>query len=88
LDKVASVEVSRSTKSRTATVKEDEDEVLVIEVIEYEENQLIKFNVLVKDEPDSSGGPNKSEFARSFVNMPHKQAKKSKTTLVPGIAGS
>jgi polyphenol oxidase len=69
-------------------VKEDEDEVLVIEVIEYEENQLIKFNVLVKDEPDSSGGPNKSEFARSFVNMPHKHAKKSKTTLVPGIAGS
>jgi hypothetical protein len=34
------VEVSRPRKSRSATGKEDEDEVLVIEGIEYEENQL------------------------------------------------
>jgi len=40
LDKVISVEVSRPRKSRSATEKEDEDEVLVIEGIEYEENQL------------------------------------------------
>jgi hypothetical protein len=40
LDKVISVEVSRPRKSRSATGKEDEDEVLVIEGIEYEENQL------------------------------------------------
>ncbi|KAJ6314306.1 hypothetical protein OIU78_017887 [Salix suchowensis] len=55
LDKVISVEVSRSRKSRGATEKEDEDEVLVIEGIEYEENQFIKFDVLLNDEPDSPG---------------------------------
>uniref|UniRef100_A0A6N2KR60 Polyphenol oxidase C-terminal domain-containing protein n=1 Tax=Salix viminalis TaxID=40686 RepID=A0A6N2KR60_SALVM len=85
LDKVISVEVSRSRKSRGATEKEDEDEVLVIEGIEYEENQFIKFDVLLNDEPDSPGGPDTSEFAGSFVNLPHKHAKKSKTTLVLGI---
>ncbi|KAJ6950038.1 hypothetical protein NC651_003878 [Populus alba x Populus x berolinensis] len=82
-----SVEVSRPKKSRSATEKEDEAEVLVIEGIEYEENQLIKFDVLVNDEPDSPGGPDKSEFAGSFVNLPHKHAKKSKTTMVLGITG-
>eukprot|EP00258_Populus_trichocarpa_P014840 XP_006370115.2 polyphenol oxidase, chloroplastic [Populus trichocarpa] len=87
LDKVISVEVSRPKKSRSATEKEDEDEVLVIEGIEYEENQLIKFDVLVNDEPDSPGGPDKSEFAGSFINVPHKHAKKSKTTMVLGITG-
>ncbi|KAF9666697.1 hypothetical protein SADUNF_Sadunf16G0255700 [Salix dunnii] len=85
LDKVISVEVSRPRKSRSGTEKEDEDEVLVIEGIEYEENQFIKFDVLLNDEPDSPGGPDKSEFAGSFVNLPHKHAKKSKTTLVLGI---
>ncbi|KAH8518716.1 hypothetical protein H0E87_000529 [Populus deltoides] len=87
LDKVISVEVSRPKKSRSAREQEDEDEVLVIEGIEYEENQLIKFDVLVNDEPDSPGGPDKSEFAGSFVNVPHKHAKKSKTTMVLGITG-
>jgi len=87
LDKVISVEVSRPKKSRSAREQEDEDEVLVIERIEYEENQLIKFDVLVNDEPDSPGGPDKSEFAGSFVNVPHKHAKKSKTTMVLGITG-
>ncbi|KAJ6776198.1 POLYPHENOL OXIDASE CHLOROPLASTIC-LIKE [Salix koriyanagi] len=72
-------------KSRSATEKEDEDEVLVIEGIEYEKNQFIKFDVLLNDEPDSPGGPDTSEFAGSFVNLPHKHAKKSKTTLVLGI---
>ncbi|KAJ6776199.1 TYROSINASE FAMILY MEMBER [Salix koriyanagi] len=85
LDKVISVEVSRPRKSRSATEKEDEDEVLVIEGIEYEKNQFIKFDVLLNDEPDSPGGPDTSEFAGSFVNLPHKHAKKSKTTLVLGI---
>ncbi|KAJ6314310.1 hypothetical protein OIU78_017891 [Salix suchowensis] len=85
LDKVISVEVSRPRKSRSATEKEDEDEVLVIEGIEYEENQFIKFDVLLNDEPDSPGGPDTSEFAGCFVNLPHQHAKKSKTTLVLGI---
>ncbi|KAJ6314313.1 hypothetical protein OIU78_017893 [Salix suchowensis] len=85
LDRVISVEVSRPRKSRSATEKEDEDEVLVIEGIEYEENQFIKFDVLLNDEPDSPGGPDTSEFAGCFVNLPHKHAKKSKTTLVLGI---
>ncbi|KAJ6314309.1 hypothetical protein OIU78_017890 [Salix suchowensis] len=90
LDRVISVEVSRPRKSRSATEKEDEDEVLVIEGIEYKENQFIKFDVLLNDEPDSPGGPDTSEFAGSFVNLPHKHAKKIKDNSGTGdykIAG-
>ncbi|CAK7350629.1 unnamed protein product [Dovyalis caffra] len=88
LDKVINVEVSRPKKSRSAKEKEDEDEVLVIKGIEYDKNELIKFDVLVNDEPDSAGKPGTTEFAGCFVNVPHKHAKRSKTNLVLGITES
>nr|ALF12286.1 polyphenol oxidase [Morus alba var. multicaulis] len=85
LDKVISTVVSRPKKSRSKNEKEDEEEVLVIEGIEFDRNNPVKFDVYVNDEDES--GPEKSEFAGSFVNVPHKKKgdNKTRTNLRLGI---
>ncbi|KAF2325747.1 hypothetical protein GH714_034968 [Hevea brasiliensis] len=62
-------------------------EILVINGIEFERDAVVKFDVYVNDEHDSPSGPDKSEFAGSFVNVPHvhKHGKKMKTYLRLGI---
>ncbi|KAL6990767.1 catechol oxidase [Sarracenia purpurea var. burkii] len=40
--------------------------------IEVERDVFVKFDVFVNDEEEAKSGPKKSEFAGSFVNVPHK----------------
>ncbi|GMY32741.1 polyphenol oxidase, chloroplastic-like isoform X2 [Fagus crenata] len=88
LDKVISTLVSRPKQSkRSKDEKEDEEEVLVIEGIQFQRDEAVKFDVYINDEDDSPSGPDKTEFAGSFVNAPHKHNhnKKMNTTLRLGI---
>ncbi|KAK9150052.1 hypothetical protein Syun_008361 [Stephania yunnanensis] len=87
LNKVVQVTVKRPKTTRSQKEKEEEEEVLVIEGIELDRDEAVKFDVYVNDE-DEATRPDKSEFAGSFVNVPHKHGKKKrkvKTCLRLGI---
>ncbi|CAN6683276.1 unnamed protein product [Malus baccata var. baccata] len=77
VNKISTVVPRPKRKKRRKKEKEDEEEILVIEGIEFEKDVAVKFDV----------GPDKSEFAGSFVNVPHKQKerKKSKSCLRLGL---
>ena len=80
--------VKRPKKGRSEKEKEEEEEVLVIEGIEFERDLGVKFDVYINDEDDVPGGPSKTEFAGSFVSVPHKHKHKHgkmKTNLRLGI---
>jgi polyphenol oxidase len=87
LDKVVSTVVPRDRKSRSQKEKEDEEEVLVIDGIEFAKDAAVKFDVYINDEEESPSGPDKTEFAGSFVNVPHlhTHSKQKKTCLKLGI---
>ncbi|XP_008224999.1 PREDICTED: polyphenol oxidase, chloroplastic-like [Prunus mume] len=77
-----SVEVARtSTTKRTSAQKKAQDEVLVISGIKYAGNETVKFDVYVNDDAESLAGKDKSEFAGSFIQVPHKGKKDITTTL-------
>lgn len=79
--------MKRPKKSRSKKEKEDEEEILVIYGIGFDPNQAIKFDVFINDEDDREIRPDNTEFAGSFVNVPHKHGhkKKVKTGLRLGI---
>lgn len=83
LDKVVSTLVKRPKQKRSKKEKEEEEEVLVIEGIEFERDEFVKFNIYINDEHDSLSSPDNTEYAGSFVNVPHKHkhGKKMKTRL-------
>ncbi|XP_062096555.1 polyphenol oxidase, chloroplastic-like [Humulus lupulus] len=88
LNKSVTVSVARPKTGRSTKEKEEQDEVLVISEINYNRNQPVKFDVYVNDEDqDSTSGPDKSEFAGSFVSVPHntKSTDKTNTSLKLGI---
>ncbi|CAJ1961614.1 unnamed protein product [Sphenostylis stenocarpa] len=88
LDSSVSTIVRRPKKGRNEKEKEEEEEVLVIEGIEFERDLGVKFDVYINDEDDVPGGPSKTEFAGSFVSVPHKHKHKHgkmKTNLRLGI---
>nr|ACM43505.1 polyphenoloxidase [Camellia nitidissima] len=87
LDKAVRVMVPRPKKSRSKKEKDDEEEILVIEGIEVDRDVFVKFDVFINDEHEVVIGPNDTEFAGSFVNVPHKHkhGKKIKTILRLGI---
>ncbi|GMN50856.1 hypothetical protein TIFTF001_020011 [Ficus carica] len=78
LDKPVKTLVSRPKKKRSKKEKDEEDEVLVIQGIEFDRNVPIKFDVFINDEDDAPTGPDKSEFAGSYVSVPHKHKSKTK----------
>ncbi|KAG5561575.1 hypothetical protein RHGRI_004578 [Rhododendron griersonianum] len=88
LDKTVKVIVLRPKKSRSKEEKEEEEEVLLIDGIEVERDVFVKFDVLINDEDEATSGAHKTEFAGSFVNVPHKHEhhKKIKTKLRLGIS--
>ncbi|KAJ4703427.1 Polyphenol oxidase [Melia azedarach] len=90
LDKVISTIVPRPKKSRSKKEKEEEEEVLVVDSIEFERDASVKFDVYVNDEDEKPIGPENTEFAGSFVNVPHKHkhGKKMKTCLRLGLTDS
>ncbi|KAF6163126.1 hypothetical protein GIB67_024990 [Kingdonia uniflora] len=87
LDKTITVIVPRPKKSRSKKEKDDEEEILVIKDIELDRDTVVKFDVFINDEDEATLNPQKSEFAGSFVNVPHKHGKKKKlrTDLKLGI---
>ncbi|GAA0173759.1 hypothetical protein LIER_27307 [Lithospermum erythrorhizon] len=83
LEKTLRFMVKRPTKKRSKKEKDEKEEVLVIEGIEVDTDVFAKFDVFINDEDDPKSAPDKSEFAGSFVNVPHKHksSKKIKTKL-------
>nr|ABX09994.1 chloroplast polyphenol oxidase [Taraxacum officinale] len=90
LDKVMiKVLVPRPKKSRSKKQKDEEEEVLVVEGIEVKRNEFVKFDVFVDDDDDEvRATADKTEFAGSFVNVPHvhKHEKNVTTRLRLGIS--
>ena len=91
LDSVIRTDVKRPKKSRSKKEKKDAEEVLVVEV-ELQSDVYVKFDVYVNDEDDipSKKTRVKTEYAGSFVNVPHKhkhnkESKKMKTSLRLGL---
>ncbi|XP_023763391.1 polyphenol oxidase, chloroplastic [Lactuca sativa] len=94
LDKPTTVMVARPAKKER---EKEEEEVLVIEGIEINRNEFVKFDVFINDEDEETaagGGAEKAECAGSFVNVPHKHrnghsgdgGKVKKTQLRIGIS--
>ncbi|KAI4374109.1 hypothetical protein MLD38_012144 [Melastoma candidum] len=80
LDKKVVTLVKRPKTGRTPAEKEEEEEVLLIEAIEFDKESFVKFDVYINDEHDDLSRPDKTEFAGSFVNVPHKHKHKEKGT--------
>lgn len=83
--------VARPKKSRSTKEKDDEEEILLIEGIEVNRDSFVKFDVFINDEDEKVIRPGNSEFAGSFVNVPHKHKhgggkNKTKTCLRLGIS--
>ncbi|XP_059437104.1 polyphenol oxidase, chloroplastic-like [Corylus avellana] len=82
---VISTVVARPRPIRSGSEGEKE-EVLVIEGIEFEKDAAVKFDVYINDDEYSLSGPENTEFAGSFVHVPHLHAhEKKKTSLKFGI---
>ncbi|KAJ4977363.1 hypothetical protein NE237_002469 [Protea cynaroides] len=64
-------EENRPKKSRTKKEKEDEEEVLVIDGIKIKKDEFVKFDVFINEDDVTASGPDKTEFAGSFVHVPH-----------------
>lgn len=87
LDKFVKVTIPRPKKSRSKAEKEDEEEILVIDGIEYNGDEYIKFDVYINDEDEVESRPSNAEFAGAFSNVPSaKGSKKVKTKLSLGIS--
>ncbi|TKY59310.1 Polyphenol oxidase A1 [Spatholobus suberectus] len=78
LDSKVSTLVKRPKLLRSKKEKEEEEEVLVIDGIEFDRNEAVKFDVFVNDEDDKVVGPSNTEFAGSFVSLPHSHVHKNK----------
>ncbi|QCD76719.1 polyphenol oxidase [Vigna unguiculata] len=83
LDSSVSTVVKRPKKNKN---KREEEEVLVIEGIEFERGLVVKFDVYIKDKDNVAGGPTKAEFAGSFMSMAHHKHKMMKTKFMLGIS--
>ncbi|KMT04315.1 hypothetical protein BVRB_8g183900 [Beta vulgaris subsp. vulgaris] len=75
LDNTIRTNLVRPKKSRSKNEKDDEEEVLVIEV-ESRADVYSKFDVYVNDEDEHPTIENRTqtEYAGSFVNVPHRHS--------------
>ncbi|KAK7278698.1 hypothetical protein RJT34_23734 [Clitoria ternatea] len=82
--------VKRPKLLRSKQEKEEKEEVLVVDGIEYDRNEAVKFDVLINDDDDKVIGPSNTEFAGSFVSLPQlslvKKNKRIKTCLRLGLS--
>ncbi|CAI9759830.1 unnamed protein product [Fraxinus pennsylvanica] len=67
LDKPINVIVKRPKKSGSGSP----EEILVIEGIEYDKKNYVKFNVYINEDDVNSSHPDNTEFLGSFSNLPH-----------------
>ncbi|CAA7404101.1 unnamed protein product [Spirodela intermedia] len=91
LSSAASVSVKRPKVSRSPADKDKEEEILVVEGIEFNGEVCVKFDVYVDETDTADVKPDDSEFAGSFVNVPHRKGHNTKmaavkTTLRLGIS--
>ncbi|XP_021294321.1 polyphenol oxidase, chloroplastic-like [Herrania umbratica] len=89
LDKIVTIEIPRPKKSRSKLEKDEEEEVLKLENIQLDTDTPVKFDIYINDEDDEApSGPENSEFAGSFTNLPHnhKHAKKLDTSFSLAIS--
>ncbi|XVE87993.1 hypothetical protein DITRI_Ditri19aG0032800 [Diplodiscus trichospermus] len=89
LDKIVRVEVPRPKKSRSKLEKEEAEEVLVLQGIQFNRDLAVKIDVYINDEDDETPtGPKDSEFAGSFTNLPHNHShgKKQETNFTLPIS--
>ncbi|XP_020591295.1 polyphenol oxidase, chloroplastic-like [Phalaenopsis equestris] len=90
LNKPVSATVKRPKKGRSQKEKENEEEVLLVEGIVVDRHEFVKFDVYINSSEEEKLRPSASEFAGSFVNLPHKhghgkKVKDLKTNLRLGI---
>ncbi|PNX63321.1 polyphenol oxidase chloroplastic-like, partial [Trifolium pratense] len=81
LDSIKSVIVKRPKKLRSKVEKEQEEEVLVIEGIEFGSDKSIAFDVHVDDVEDDLSDPDQVEFVGSFVSLHHGHNGKTSTSF-------
>lgn len=79
LDKTISVLVDRPKKSRSKREKDEAEETLEIQGIEYDKGDYVKFDVYVNEDDPSLSGPDKAEFLGSFINLVHGHRKRTKS---------
>ncbi|CAA7404091.1 unnamed protein product [Spirodela intermedia] len=90
LSSLASITLKRPKVSRPQAEKDKQEETLVVNGIEFDPTNCVKFDVYVDDTDAGEVKPDDSEFAGSFVNVPHgkghnEKMKSVKTTLRLGI---
>ncbi|XP_025696440.1 polyphenol oxidase I, chloroplastic [Arachis hypogaea] len=87
LDSKVSISVKRPKKLRSKEEKEQEEEVLVIEVTELQSYENVKFDVHIDDDEDMLSDENHAEFVGTFVSLPHgNHGHKSNTRFMVGIS--
>ncbi|CAA3014403.1 polyphenol oxidase, chloroplastic-like [Olea europaea subsp. europaea] len=67
LDKPINVIVKRPKRSGSGS----SEEILVIEGIEYDKGNYVKFNVFINEDDVNASHPDNTEFLGSFSNLPH-----------------
>ncbi|KAJ0983091.1 hypothetical protein J5N97_011346 [Dioscorea zingiberensis] len=81
-----SVTVKRPKQGRSQKEKDDEEEVLLVEGIEFDRDLYVKFDVFVNTPEEQGVEPGSSEFAGSFVNVPRRhQMKMGEKTLKTNV---
>ncbi|KAJ1426818.1 putative domain, di-copper centre [Sesbania bispinosa] len=86
LDSIITTIVKRPKNLRSNAEKEQEEEVLVIEGIEFGSDKFVKFDVHIDDNEDNLSGPDQTEFVRSFVSVRHGGKGKVNTCFKVGIS--
>ncbi|KAH1103157.1 hypothetical protein AAZX31_13G225500 [Glycine max] len=76
LDSVVTTMVKRPKRSRSK-----KEEILVVEGIEFEKNTPVKFDMIINGEDYKLIKPDNSEFAGSFVSVPHSHKHKNKNIV-------
>ncbi|KHN07285.1 Polyphenol oxidase A1, chloroplastic [Glycine soja] len=90
LDSKVTLLVKRPKQLRSKKDREEQEEVLVIDGIEFDGDDDVKFDVYITDEDVEEIGPENTEFAGSFATLGHSHSnmnmdKKIKTSLTLGI---
>ncbi|KAG0469817.1 hypothetical protein HPP92_016517 [Vanilla planifolia] len=82
LEKPVTATVKRPKKGRNKKEKEEEEEVIVVEGILFDRSAYVKFDVFINSSEEVKLRPSESEFAGSFVNVPHKHGQGKKHAMV------
>ncbi|KAG0448836.1 hypothetical protein HPP92_015887 [Vanilla planifolia] len=82
LKKPVTATVKRPKKGRNKKEKEEEEEVIVVEGILFDRSAYVKFNVFINSSEEVKLRPSESEFAGSFVNVPHKHGQGKKHAMM------